>query len=81
VDFEHSAWEHLEQPLTVELNVAELLEDNVHGIDVGEALHGDQSALLAGLVAVDPNNLTVAEVLLLLVHAILIFEFNQCSQT
>ncbi len=50
----------MKQPLAIELNIAELLEDDIHSVYVGEALHGDQPALLAGFIAMDPNDLAVA---------------------
>lgn len=62
---ENTARENLEEPLAIELDVFEFVEDEVFGVDVGEAFGADESTL-GLLVAVDTDDLTVVQVLLVL---------------
>jgi len=68
MDFEHSPRKHLEESLSIELNIAELLEWNVPRIQLGEALDGYQPTLISGLVTMNADDLSVAQVFLLLAH-------------
>jgi hypothetical protein len=68
MNFEHSPRKHLEESLSIELNIAELLEWNVPRIQLGEALDGYQPTLISGLVTMNADDLSVAQVFLLLAH-------------
>ena len=58
----------MEESLSIELNIAELLEWNVPRIQLGEALDGYQPTLISGLVTMNADDLSVAQVFFLLAH-------------
>lgn len=65
MSFEDSSGEYLEEPLPVELNVFESLEDQILGVNVSEPLGANQSSL-GLLIPMDSDDLPVTEILLVL---------------
>jgi hypothetical protein len=67
VYFEHSSWKDLKQSLPVHFDIAKLLKHNIHRIEIREALHCDETAFISCFISVNADNLSISQVLFLLV--------------
>lgn len=64
MDLEDTAWHNLKETLPVHLDIPEIVKCDIHGVEVSETLDSNETALGAGFVAVNSDDLTVAQKLL-----------------